>query len=150
ARLAQLVNRARRRVGQPKELEPIAGELRPAIEAVLEGRAGARESLDRAFAATLAWCERTLPTAVAATVSHVLAAIGSLPVERPSARPPISNEAPLPEWVPSKRTMGGFHLIRPLGSGSTASVFVVCRSDERDDKDRQRFALKVPQFDAVA
>jgi hypothetical protein len=150
ARLAQIVNRARRRVGQPKDLEPIAGELRPAIEAVLEGKPNAREAMDRAFRATIAWCERTLPAAIAATVAHVLSAVRALPLDRPSAPPPTSNEAPLPEWVPSKRTMGGFYLIRPLGSGSTASVFVVCRSDEREDKDRQRFALKVPQFDAVA
>jgi serine/threonine protein kinase len=29
-------------------------------------------------------------------------------------------------------------------------VFVVCRAEDRDEKDPQRFALKVPQFDAVA
>ncbi|MGZ5968531.1 MAG: protein kinase domain-containing protein [Polyangiales bacterium] len=152
ARVAQMVTRAERRLGQQRELTPIPGDLRPVIESVLEGKPGAREALEQAIARIVAWSARAIPGPLSATVDHALRGLATLPVERPSASPPTAGnaEAPLPEWVPSRRTIGGFYLQRPLGSGSTASVFVVCRAEDRDEKDPQRFALKVPQFDAVA
>jgi uncharacterized tellurite resistance protein B-like protein len=151
ARVAQMVTRAERHLGGDVELTPIPGDLRPAVEAVVDGRPGAREVLERTIGLTVEWSRHALPGPLSATLDHALRRLPSLPVERASAQPPAkTDEAPLPEWVPSRRTIGGFHLIRPLGSGSTACVFEVCRAEDRDEPNPQRFALKVPQFDAVA
>jgi len=151
ARVAQMATRAERHLGRKVELSPVPGDLRPAIEAVVEGKKDAREALNQALRRTIEWSTHALPGPLSATLDHALRRLPQLTVERPSAQPPPpSAEAVLPEWVPNRRTIGGFYLIRPLGSGSTASVFVVCRAEDREEDDPQRFALKVPQFDAVA
>lgn len=152
ARVAQMITRAERRLGRPTELTPIPGDLKPALEAVVgQNTPEARRTLQEAIARAVEWSAHALPGPVSATLDHALRRLQALPIERPSAQPPPeSNETPLPEWVPSRRTIGGFYLIRPLGSGSAASVFVVCRAEDRGETHPQRFALKVPQFDAVA
>ncbi len=60
-----------------------------------------------------------------------------------------SNEQ-LPAWVPSRRTLGGFYLLRSLGGGAAGSVLLVCRVEERHDPEAERFALKVPDYSATA
>src|SRR5256885_13309797 len=52
----------------------------------------------------------------------------------------------LPAWLPARRTIGGFYVVRSLGSGGTASVLVVNRVEDRHDANAERFALKVPDY----
>jgi serine/threonine protein kinase len=91
--------------------------------------------------------QRTIPADVREVIELVLRRVPTLPREAP---PPSIAQPALPEWLPSRRTLGGFFVHGPLGAGGTATVFVVSRADELDEPDARRFALKVPQFDAVA
>jgi serine/threonine protein kinase len=59
-------------------------------------------------------------------------------------------ENPLPSWIPPRRTLGGFYVLRSLGKGGGGSVFVVKRIEERNDPQAESFALKVPEYDAQA
>ncbi len=52
--------------------------------------------------------------------------------------------------MPARRTLGGFHMQRQIGGGAAGTVFVVTRADERHDPHAERFALKVPDYDATA
>jgi serine/threonine protein kinase len=56
----------------------------------------------------------------------------------------------LPAWLPARRTLGGFHVVRALGAGGAASVFVVTRAEDKAEPDAERFALKVPEYSASA
>ena len=60
------------------------------------------------------------------------------------------SEGPLPAWMPSRRTLGGFYVQRQIGGGAAGTVFVVTRAEERHDPHAERFALKVPDYDATA
>ena len=69
------------------------------------------------------------------------------------ARPGSEHPRPelaLPAWIPSRRTLGGFYVHRQLGGGAGGTVFVVTRVEERHDPAAERFALKVPDYDATA
>ena len=52
--------------------------------------------------------------------------------------------------MPSRRTLGGFYVHRQIGGGAAGSVFVVTRAEERHDPHAERFALKVPDYNATA
>jgi serine/threonine protein kinase len=62
----------------------------------------------------------------------------------------VPKEAPLPPWLPGRRIIGGFYVLRALGAGGVGSVFVVTRAEERHRDDAVRFALKVPDYSAEA
>lgn len=94
-----------------------------------------------------------LPSGIGAVVEPLLAQLAALPVDRPSldtqqVKVVVSDQ--LPAWVPPRRTIGGFYLLRPLGSGGAGSVFVVVRIEDRHDPNAERFALKVPDFSETA
>jgi hypothetical protein len=96
-----------------------------------------------------------LPAAIAETVVVVMKRITSYAKQGPAAGsdsfvPPPRKEAPLPAWLPPHRTLGGFFVLRALGAGGVASVFVVNRVEERDLDNASRFALKVPDYNAEA
>src|SRR5207249_3307377 len=57
--------------------------------------------------------------------------------------------AELPSWLGPRRTIGGFFVVRPLGGGAAASVFVAKRVEERHDPNAEQFALKVPDYDGA-
>ncbi|MBK9259676.1 MAG: serine/threonine protein kinase [Polyangiaceae bacterium] len=96
-----------------------------------------------------------LPGAIAQATAIVLRRLLTLP-SQPAiviARPYIdalTAEAPLPAWLPPHRMVGGFYVHRRLGGGSLGSVFVVSRAEERHDPNAEKFALKVPDYDATA
>lgn len=95
--------------------------------------------------------DRLLPSALAGLIRTILTPILALPLERPSA--PLvaaTSEQSLPAWMPPRRTLGGFYVHRQLGGGSLGTVFVVTRAEERHDPHAERFALKVPDYDATA
>jgi serine/threonine protein kinase len=52
--------------------------------------------------------------------------------------------------MPARRTLGGFYVHRQIGGGAAGTVFVVTRAEERNDPGAERFALKVPDYDATA
>ena len=56
----------------------------------------------------------------------------------------------LPAWIPARRTIGGFYVVRGLGSGAVGSVFVVTRVEEKGDDTAEKLALKVPEYSASA
>ncbi len=58
--------------------------------------------------------------------------------------------AELPAWLPPRRGLGAFYVERPLGSGGVGSVFVVTRMEDKADPTAERFALKVPDYNANA
>ena len=92
-----------------------------------------------------------IPHGLVRLVSGLLWGLADLPVERPSAVQsliPVAEQ--LPAWLPARRTIGGFYVQRSLGVGGTASVFVVTRTEERHDPTPERFALKVPDYNATA
>ena len=81
----------------------------------------------------------------------VLAGLSELPHERPSFTDTSVHVADrLPAWLPARRTIGGFYVVRSLGSGGGGSVLVVNRVEDRHDPNAERFALKVPDYNATA
>ena len=150
-RLSQFVGRSLVRGGETVATTAAPGDLRQTVEDALRDIPDGRGSLGAAVDRTLAWAASTLPGALVATFDVVLRRILSLPIDRPSATPPAEEADPaLPEWIPGNRVLGGFSVLKPLGVGGTASVFVVGRAEERGDPHAQHFALKVPQYDALA
>jgi hypothetical protein len=172
-RLGQLTASALRRCGGedepiavlPSPAYPLAAAVARALQAEPHGGRARRApdvsvaaalqpvltlSLDRAFTA--------VPRALAGLVGRILPRILKLPVDTgiPSSRPsdpsgPLSGrEGPLPAWMPSRRTLGGFYVHRQIGGGAAGTVFVVTRVEERHDAHAERFALKVPDYDATA
>lgn len=92
-----------------------------------------------------------VPSAIARLTADVLSVLSSLPLERPSHDSAVMAVGDtLPAWLPARRTIGGFYVVKPLGVGGTASVFVVHRVEDRHDPSAERFALKVPDYNATA
>ncbi len=115
-------------------------------------RRGARRSTRRgARAARSTSSLGGLPHGIARLAAGILWTLGELPVERPSRDGvPMSVADQLPAWLPARRTIGGFYVVRSLGVGGTASVFVVNRVEDRHEQNAERFALKVPDYNATA
>ena len=155
--LAQLTAGARRRLQDDRvaDAPASAAAIRMLDFAVERAIRGNRDELDDALdAAALALLE-DLPTLVAEAATVALRRVGRMPVRvshkiRGSFLPAPPREAPLPPWMPPARVLGGFYVLRALGSGAVGSVFVARRSDERSSKTAELFALKVPDYDGAA
>jgi hypothetical protein len=158
-RLGQLTASALRRCGG--EDEPIAAlpanpyPLTAALGRALPTSAGADvgAALQPVLATTLERAFASSPRALAGLVARILPRVTRLPADpaRPSTRPAARLlEAPLPAWMPARRTLGGFYVHRQIGGGAAGTVFIVTRAEERHDADAERFALKVPDYDATA
>ncbi|MDB4936169.1 MAG: serine/threonine protein kinase [Labilithrix sp.] len=93
-----------------------------------------------------------LPHGIARLVAGVLWTLGDLPIDRASFPDDVAMNVAdqLPAWLPARRTIGGFYVVRSLGVGGTASVFVVNRVEDRHEEKAERFALKVPDYNATA
>lgn len=165
--LARLVAGARRRLGAAVADEaPSVGETLKAVDvAVLHAsRTGAEQgaidesgpsvdpsALAEAISAAIEALRADLPPHIAEVAADTLALIARLPpTGARRSRPPRTiarlREAALPAWMPPSRTIGGFYVLRPLGSGAGGSVFVARRSEERHDEKAPKFALKVPEY----
>lgn len=88
---------------------------------------------------------------LAALVLEIVALADALPPDHADEEvkpppPPIE----LPGWIPPRRTLGAFYVERPLAAGGVGSVFVVTRQEDRHDPTAERFALKVPDYNANA
>ncbi len=156
--LARLTSAALRRFAYNEE-EPIPASVAFTGEslAVIVGMArdGSTAShLETSIDRLVKTANEGLPSSLTHAMAIVLRRLLALPSQTSAtiARPQIEaqTEAPLPAWVPAHRTVGGFYLHRRLGGGALGSVFIVSRSEERHDPNAEKFALKVPDYDATA
>jgi hypothetical protein len=157
ASMAQLVNGSRRRLGAS------VGDESPSSAAAiwtmgLEVERALRASvsrMDQAYTTAASAVDRDLPGAFAELTRVVLKHLRSLPLDGPRRMPSLAPmeldaDAPLPAWVPPSRIVGGFYLVRTVGTGAVGSVFVARRVEERQDETAPLFALKVPDYSAAA
>jgi serine/threonine protein kinase len=91
-----------------------------------------------------------LPPVFAQLVGDVIAGLATLPDTQERAVEALPQETALPAWVPPRRTLGGFYILRAIGMGTGGTVFVAKRIEERHDAKAERFALKVPDYDGNA
>ncbi|QQR89532.1 MAG: protein kinase [Myxococcales bacterium] len=98
---------------------------------------------------------RALPQAVGDIAATVLLRIAGKEKETSAkaAPPPVPQHAKapsLPPWLPPSRTLGGFYVIKKLGDGGVATVFVAKRSEERHSPTASQYALKIPEYTGSA
>jgi eukaryotic-like serine/threonine-protein kinase len=107
---------------------------------------------DHLVAAALDELLAGVPRAVAMLVAASVWRVAELPLEgsTSSARLSVRDADALPTWLPPRRTLGGFFVLRPLSAGAAGSVFVVTRDEDRGDPAAEQLALKVPQYSANA
>ncbi|MFW5740937.1 MAG: protein kinase domain-containing protein, partial [Myxococcota bacterium] len=152
--LARLCAGARRRLGDlAREEAPICKTaVRQVDTGVEHALLGDPVPLQDAVSTAAATLRDELPLSVARVAEHVLGRLLRLPPDQSEEapfelnRPRRHAEPALPIWMPPSRTLGGFHVVRPLGAGAVGSVFVACRSDERGQRRARQFALKVPEY----
>ncbi len=154
--LAQVVRGARMRLEPAgkrtlrRESRLVSGGVR--LLSVVVGRAlvAGERVAPGPLAATLAELTRGLPWALATLVTKTASRLADLPVDAPRAdeRAPSAQGEALPPWLPARRVLGAFFVQRPLGVGGSGSVCVANRLEDRHDPDAERFALKVPDYDA--
>jgi len=155
--LAKLVVGTKRRLGELANSDrPGAG---PAIRVVdiYVDRAlrGPEVDLSEPVASASEALREELPRAIGTVAALALARLPGLPLDAPrrsrtSFRPTKPKESPLPAWMPPSRTLGGFYVMRSIGTGAVGSVFVAKRSDARGDAHAEKFALKVPEYSGAA
>jgi len=96
---------------------------------------------------------RVLPPPLTRVMSDCLAQAWDLPLKASESEAPKRIRPPeeqLPAWLGPRRTLGGFFIVRPLGSGAASSVFIAKRIEERHEPNAEQFALKVPDYDGAA
>jgi eukaryotic-like serine/threonine-protein kinase len=157
ASLSQLTLGARRRLsrGEPAPILGSAGSISVLQANIEQSMKGAVADLGEALAEVHDAIGLELPKGIADATDLVLDRLRALPRDRGGERqgsfaPPTPRDPPLPQWIPSRRILGGFYVMHPLGSGGVSSVFVVSRAEERHRDDATRFALKVPDYSAEA
>jgi len=152
--LQQLVVGAERRcsdrVGKQRAVLPRRHALAHAVENAVNTEDEA-DLLD-ALTVTARAADATLPSAIATLVTQTLPRLSTLQIDRPSMPQIVvaSRQVTLPDWLPARRIVGGFYVLHQLGGGNVGTVFVVKRAEERHDADAERFALKVPEYNATA
>jgi hypothetical protein len=152
--LTQLAVGARGRLDPERTpVAPLAlGAMRPLSIVVSRVLSGAEPLLREAVvSACLDELIAAIPKSIARLVSSIVWGLVELPLERSSVESmPMKLGDALPAWLPPRRTIGGFYVLRALSSGAVGSVFVVTRAEDRHDPGAERFALKVPEYSATA
>lgn len=160
--IAELTGGARRRLGLAQRTPPFAvdtaNDMNALVAAVREASSGKLDGLAPAIQAVAARLAGQLPAPAALTAGATLASLASAGESEWDDVSGVNDltvdgaagEPELPDWVPASRTLGGFYLQRPLGSGAGGSVFLACRSEERHAPDPELVALKVPDYDGGA
>jgi hypothetical protein len=155
--LAQLTVGARRRlITRQQRPVPASGSAVSMLEMTVDMMSkGASADIGEVLDSVHSTLGLELPDAIAGVARVVLDRLRAMPVHavdrpRDSFVPPVPKEAPLPPWLPGRRIVGGFYVLRALGAGGVGSVFVVIRAEERQRNDAVRFALKVPDYSAEA
>ena len=154
---ARLCAGAMRRTGLREDFFPSTSTraLRR-LEAWIDRAVRERDAgVETAAAAAIEAVRQDLPPLLAEVVGRVLLRIGRLPRE-PIPTGEITRvtrkrrQLHLPAWLPPSHLLGGFYVVRPIGSGNGGSVFVAKRAEERHDEDAETFALKVPAYTGAA
>lgn len=157
--LCRLVVGAQRRLGSlPQDTTGVAASsLRLVDIAVERAYRGDPNPLGEAVAACISALHEDLPTHFAEVAANTVVRAVQLPrdastsaARHDSFHPAPRKEAPLPAWLPPSRTLGGFYVLRALGSGAGGSVFIARRSEEKKNEGAPRFALKVPEYTGAA
>jgi hypothetical protein len=151
--LAQLTFGARGRLEPERAQGTLPVAPRPLTIAVTRVMSGADASLpDHVVASSLDHLLAGVPKAIGKVVSEIVWKLPDLPKVGVASGPPqsIRLTESLPAWLPARRTLGGFHVLRALSSGAVGSVFVVTRVEDKAEPDAERFALKVPEYSASA
>jgi hypothetical protein len=149
--ISQLSLGARHRLGDPADEHGAltTTSLAAAIDAAIQS--GESHAIEPGIYATREEVSVILPSTFADAVLSVLDTLPSLPINATILpRAPDEPEPPLPAWLPARRTLGGFYVVRALGSGTGGTVFMARRIEERNDANAERFALKVPDYDGNA
>jgi eukaryotic-like serine/threonine-protein kinase len=152
--LVHLVTGARGRLDPGSASEaPLAAGARPLTMAVTRVLAGAEATLSEPVVATaLQELLPSVPAAVGKLVAAHVWRLAELPVEgsKPPSRSSLRVSEALPGWLPARRTLGGFYIVRALGAGGVGSVFVATRVEDKGDPAAEKLALKVPEYSASA
>jgi eukaryotic-like serine/threonine-protein kinase len=155
SQLQQLVLGAERRCSEQVSQQRLVLPRRHALAHAVENAVNTENDSEmvESLMATMRAAEATLPAAIASLVTEVLPRLQTLQIERAELAPiPLvhNKRVNLPDWIPARRIIGGFYVLKPLGGGNVGSVFVVKRAEERHKPDAERFALKVPEYNATA
>lgn len=155
--LAYLQRGAERRVGLRRTLAPLDEGCVASLARALESQAVQGEY---DLEPTLEWLDRelcqALPEAIARALVRVLRTLrerpfdGALPVRSEALASAATETFPLPTWMAPSRRIGPYFIVRPLGAGRAGSTFLAELASVRGVRDRRRFALKVPRYDANA
>ena len=133
---------------------PAGSGARPLTVAVARVLSGADAGLDaEAVRDLLDAAVATLPRSIGQLVHAVLVRLPELPLESRESSPGVASvqvTESLPGWLPAPRTIGGFYVLRSLGSGAGGSVFVVTRLEDKGEPSAEKLALKVPEYSATA
>lgn len=155
--LALLGIGARRRLGMPGPFEPPASgaSIRLLDFAIERALKGSRDSLADAIEGTRDALAGELLPFVADAALAIIERVQELPMDAPrktrtSFHSLARSDVPLPAWLPPTRVLGGFYVLRSLGTGAVGSVFVARRAESKNDTNAERFALKVPEYDGSA
>jgi hypothetical protein len=151
ASLRRLIASARRRVlgPDPDEIAIVADV--PPLAALLERAVSSGvPPNENQLSMAISEIAADLPPAIGEALKLSLSGIRQLPIAASSdvhAIPLGRRRENLPDWLLPSRTIGAFYVVRALGSGGAASVFVARRIEERSSSDAEGFALKVPDYD---
>jgi eukaryotic-like serine/threonine-protein kinase len=151
--LAQLVAGARARLDPDTSPAASTSGQHPLTVAVARVLSGADPSLSApVLQAALDELLAGVPRVVGKLVAAVVGRIVQLPKEGAISESVNSMRVAesLPPWLPARRTMGGFYVVRALSAGAVGSVFVATRVEEKGDASAEKFALKVPEYSASA
>ncbi len=112
------------------------------------------EGMEAATTVAAEAVRQDLPPLFAEVVGRVLLRIGRLPRDLSASGEiarvvRVGRQLPLPPWLPPSRTLGGFYVLRPIGTGAGGSVFVARRAEERHEESAETFALKVPAYNGA-
>jgi hypothetical protein len=157
SQLARLVRGARRRLAETGDDEELASgaAIRLLDFGVERAMRGSRDGLEGGISTAAETLRLELPEVLSELAILAIDRLSRLPAEAPAESMPsfipllVRKIEPLPPWMPPGRIVGGFYVMRALGSGAGGSVFVARRTEEQDD-DAERFALKVPDYDGSA
>jgi hypothetical protein len=153
--LGQMVTAARLRfsegeIGDGRGAVPGRGSLAALVRATDLAVTGQPTDFAEALESIPGSLAQALPGPLASLIMTTLQRVPGLPVVTRAPVAAESAEHPLPSWIPPRRTLGGFYVLKSLGKGGVGSVFVVKRIEERNDPEAESFALKVPEYDAQA
>jgi hypothetical protein len=156
AALIQLSTGARARLEVDGALSPAPATSQPVEQTSLavdvsRVLSGAQAALDEGVTLAVRTAAHETPPAFESVIVRALEVLAKLPAHEAGHHAgAVRITEQLPAWLPARRSLGGFYIVRPLASGGGGSVLVAVRIEERQDEAAERFALKVPSYDASA